>query len=163
MTHNTGSLDGKINSPANEKSPKPASVLRNTCPENPSYTIATNYNPPTLDARSFPEVAAKDTGSLLGKISNSTNENYPKLAQSPGSGTGLEHLSNANIQVVKQKGLKAYFSEIVNGNPPVPDATPRSRCQPTQAQNYLILLLPCQLSIVCQMLLLVLSILWNTP
>ncbi|KAJ9088506.1 hypothetical protein DSO57_1022380 [Entomophthora muscae] len=56
-TCNTGSLGGEISNPTNEKSPKPAPVLRlDNCSANPSNTIASNDNPPTPNARSFPEV-----------------------------------------------------------------------------------------------------------
>ncbi|KAJ9057867.1 hypothetical protein DSO57_1018319, partial [Entomophthora muscae] len=112
-TCNTGGLGGKISNPANEESLKPAPVISDTFPTNPSYTIAFNDNLPAPDARSFPEIPTR-------------------------SGAGSKYLSNANYQVVKQKSSKAYSAEIVNGNPPVPDVTLtslESQLQPTQAQE----------------------------
>ncbi|KAJ9087314.1 hypothetical protein DSO57_1034465 [Entomophthora muscae] len=136
-TCGTGRLGSKISSSANKESPKYAPIISNTYPENPPYTIETNDNLPTPDTDSFPEISALDTDSLLDKISKSTNENCSKLAQRPGSGTRPERLSTANIQAVKQKGSNAYFSEINNGNFPVPDiALPPQNFQhqPAQAQ-----------------------------
>ncbi|KAJ9085412.1 hypothetical protein DSO57_1014241 [Entomophthora muscae] len=118
-THNTGSLGSEISNLANEKSPKPAPVLRlDPCFANPPNSIATNDNLPASDARSFPTIPTHDTGGLGSKIIKSTNENCFKPAQSLENDAGSEYLLNTNYQ-----GSRAYSAEVANGNPPVPDAT----------------------------------------
>ncbi|KAJ9071421.1 hypothetical protein DSO57_1037105 [Entomophthora muscae] len=85
--------------------------------------ITTNNHPPVADAESFPKIPTHDTGRLGSKINKFTNENFPHPAQSPENGAGPEYLPNTNYQVVKKKGSKAYYAEIANSNPPMPDAT----------------------------------------
>ncbi|KAJ9085433.1 hypothetical protein DSO57_1014085, partial [Entomophthora muscae] len=120
---NTGSLGGKTSKSINEESIKPATLLSNTFPANPTYTIATNVKLPAPDAGSFPKIPTCDTGRLLGEISESTNKNIPKPAQNLGNGAGSEYLPNNNYQVVKQKFSKTYSAEIANSDSPIPDAT----------------------------------------
>ncbi|KAJ9074745.1 hypothetical protein DSO57_1003399 [Entomophthora muscae] len=112
-TYNTSSLGDEINNPTNEKTHKPAPVLRlDTCSANPPSTITTNDNPPAPDPRSFSKITTCGTGWPLGKISKSINENCPKPAQSLENDAGPEYLLNTNYQVVKQKGSKVYSAEI---------------------------------------------------
>ncbi|KAJ9073392.1 hypothetical protein DSO57_1016933 [Entomophthora muscae] len=125
-TCGTGSLGSETSNPTNKKSPEPAPGLSlDTCPAALLNTIATNYHPLVSNARSFTEIPTHDIGVSGSKISQSTNENCFKLTQSPGNGAGLEYLPKTNYQVVEQKGSKVYYIGAVNGNPPMPDSTPR--------------------------------------
>ncbi|KAJ9051907.1 hypothetical protein DSO57_1039369 [Entomophthora muscae] len=124
VTCNIGSLGSEISNPVNEISLEPSPSLRpDTFPEKLSNTIATNDNHPLQMPGVSPKVSTCDTERSGGKISKSSNENYPKISQSPENCAGPEILPNTYYQVFEQKGLKAYFAEIANCNLYVPDAT----------------------------------------